>query len=323
LTLTAAAAAGLWRILAGRDGRSYPPFSTETNAEWVKYHGNPVLGGHLGTCFDVCLVRRHDHFSMWFSWRPKASIALVTSRDGVHWDDPTIALPPDLHSGWEDVVNRPVVAEKADGFHMWYTGQAQGHSAIGYVTSADGLTWERIARSPVLTADAAWEKVAVMAPHVLWDERRQVFRMWYSGGDQSEPDAIGYATSMDGRHWTKDPRNPIFGPDVRQPWERAKVTACQVVPDGDGYLMFYIGFSNAASAQIGVARSRDGVTGWRRHPANPIIHPGLRPTAWDYDAVYKPFALRVGDGWMLWYNGRNGTREQIGLALHPQLDLHF
>ena len=27
--------------------------------------------------------------------------------------------------------------------------------------------------------------------------------MWYSGGEQYEPDAIGYATSKDGIDWTK------------------------------------------------------------------------------------------------------------------------
>jgi hypothetical protein len=36
-----------------------------------------------------------------------------------------------------------------------------------------------------------------MCPHVLWDEGPAV-RMWYSAGEQYEPNAIGYATSSDG-----------------------------------------------------------------------------------------------------------------------------
>ena len=51
---------------------------------------------------------------------------------------------------------------------------------------------------PVLSADQPWEKVAVMCPHVLYDDEARLYRMWYSGGEQYEPDAIGYATSKDG-----------------------------------------------------------------------------------------------------------------------------
>jgi hypothetical protein len=70
-----------------------------------------------------------------------------------------------------------------------------------------------------------------------------------------------------------------------------------------------------------LARSRDGVHGWQRHPGNPIIRPG--ENQWDSDAVYKPYALLDGSRWMLWYNGRRGGSEQIGLATHQGLDLGF
>ena len=52
------------------------------------------------------------------------------------------------------------------------------------------------------------------------------------------------------------------------------MTACQVIKQGDWYFMFYIGFRDMDHAQIGLARSKDGITGWERHPANPIIRPG-------------------------------------------------
>jgi predicted GH43/DUF377 family glycosyl hydrolase len=296
-----------------------PP--ADTAAGWRKSDHNPVLGGKLGTCFDVALLKEGDRYRMWFSWRPKRSLALVESRDGVHWGEPVIVLGPNPADGWEDDVNRPVVLKRPDGYHLWYTGQAKGHSWIGYATSADGVTWRRASDKPVLAPDAAWEKAAVMCPHVLWDEKARQYRMWYSGGEQYEPDAIGYATSADGRHWRKDARNPVFRADPGSAWERHKVTACQVVPHGDWFYLFYIGFRDEEHAQIGLARSRDGVTGWQRHPSNPIIRP--TPGGWDADAVYKPFALFEGDRWRLWYNGRKGGAEQIGLAVHDGEDLGF
>ena len=69
-----------------------------------------------------------------------------------------------------------------------------------------------------------------MCPHVLWDENEKRYRMWYSGGDQYEPNAIGYATSQDGITWERHQANPIFTPDRDSPWEKHKVTACQVIP---------------------------------------------------------------------------------------------
>jgi predicted GH43/DUF377 family glycosyl hydrolase len=314
----------------------------ETTAGWVKSPANPVLGGALGTCFDVSVLKEGDTFRMWFSWRPKKSVALVESRDGLRWSspherntgqppsdrppplswgEPVIVLAPNQASGWENDINRPVVLKQSDGYQMWYTGQAQGCSAIGYATSADGQTWKRISAQPVLAPEQPWEKVALMCPHVLWDSETKRYRMWYSGGEQYEPNAIGYATSPDGLNWTKHPDNPIFRPDKTQPWEQDRVTACQVIRHGDWHLMFYIGFADVQRAQIGLARSRDGLTNWQRHPANPIIRPGKE--RWDHDAVYKPYAVLDGSRWLLWYNGRRGNVEQIGLATHEGADLGF
>jgi beta-1,2-mannobiose phosphorylase / 1,2-beta-oligomannan phosphorylase len=301
--------------------RVYPPYGPEAVGGWVKYAHNPVLGGSLGTCFDVSLLREAGEYRMWFSWRPRNSIGLVRSLNGTQWGPPTTVLAP--LGGWEQAVNRPFVLRRGRGYHLWYTGQTSRRSAIGYARSSDGTHWRRIQAEPVLVADQRWEGPAVMCPSVLWDERRHEYRMWYSAGGQYEPRAIGYATSPDGRRWTKNGNRPVFLPDPNVAWERNRVTACHVVRNGDWHIMFYIGFYNTTSAQIGLARSRDGIRGWELHPANPIIRPSHDPKAWDYDAVYRPFAIRESERWLLWYNGRRGGTEQIGLAAHEHTDLGF
>ncbi len=293
----------------------------DTAAGWMKYKSNPVLGGSLGTCFDVGVLREDRVYRMWFSWRPRRSIALVESEDGIHWSEPVIVLGPNPATGWEESVNRPGVMRLADSYYLWYTGQARGQSWIGCATSADGRSFRRKSGRPVLEANVPWEKGAVMCPHVLYDQSNRVFRMWYSGGEQYEPNAIGYATSPDGLVWTKDPGNPIFVPDWKNAWEKDRVTACQVIAHGGWHLMFYIGFSSLSHAQIGAARSRDGVRDWERHAANPLIRPSNN--GWDKDAVYKPYAVLDGNRWLMWYNGRRGKVETIGLAIHDGADLGF
>lgn len=294
---------------------------------WEKYSGNPVLGGALGTCFDLSMLREAGGYRMYFSWRPKKSVAVSLSKDGLCWSEPRIVLSPRTTAeGWEDDVNRPSVVLRGGVYHMWYTGQLRpgredGMSHIFYAVSGDGLSFRRVEDGPVLSPSAPWEKRAVMNPDVLWDEPAGLYRMWYSAGGQNEPDAIGCAVSEDGLHWRKNGENPVFAADPSHVWEHHKAAGCHVVREAGGYLMFYIGYHDEGYAQIGLARSFDGAGPWERHPGNPILAPD--EGAWDAEACYKPFALYDGEKWILWYNGRRGSVEQIGAAFHKGRDLGF
>ena len=300
--------------------------AADTAGGWVKYAQNPVMGGKYGTCFDVAVLREHDVYRMWLSWRPQHSLALVESKDGIHWSEPPVVVfGPRKDSGWEsDEINRPGILKRDDGYHLWYTAQANGHSSIGYATSTDGITWKRMSDKPVLSPDKPWEGATVMCPHVIWDAAAKSYRMWYSGGGgahANEPDDIGYATSPDGLTWTKRDDNPIFSHDPRSDWERSRATACQVIPQPGGFLMFYIGFGDPNHAQIGMAWSKNGITNWQRYAQNPIIR--TSDDNWDKHACYKPFAVFDGHKWILWYNGRRDMLEQIGVAFHDGEDLGF
>ena len=115
----------------------------------------------------------------------------------------------------------------------------------------------------------------------------------------------------------------MFLPGALGTWDAYKVTASQVLQQGAWFVMFYIGFSDINHAQIGLARSADGVTGCAsRYAENPVIRPGSWGE-WDQDAVYRPAAMLVDGRWLLWYNGRSGGVEQIGLAVHEGSDLGF
>src|SRR6516165_5887763 len=103
---------GVAGLAAAADPSRLTADSPEMPGGWKKYAGNPVLGGQYGTCFDVCLLKEGGKYRMWVSWRPKASIALVESSDGIHWSAPRIVLGPRKNTGWEDNINRPVVVKR-------------------------------------------------------------------------------------------------------------------------------------------------------------------------------------------------------------------
>lgn len=297
----------------------------ETSGGWKKYEGNPVLGGpEMGTCFDIFVLEENGEYQMHFSWRPKKSLAVCRSTDGVHWGVPEILLSPNPESGWEDGLNRNCVIHREGKWHMWYTGQAREYSWIGYAVSDDGHKWVRASKQPVLFSERPFEGPSVMNPFVMWDEEMGLYRMWYCAGEKYEPNVIAYATSPDGLHWDKLPANPIFGRNTASPCEQDRVGACQVIRLEDGwYYMFYIGYEDIDTARICVARSRNGVTNWQRSPHNPIVSP--TPGGWDADACYKPYAVRdvKNNRWLLWYNGRHEHNEYIGLVIHEGLNLGF
>jgi predicted GH43/DUF377 family glycosyl hydrolase len=307
-----------------------------TRGGWRNYERNPVLGGEYGTCFDISMMQDQGKIKMWFSWRHKRCIAYTESVDGLYWEAPVPVLQPDPSSDWDnDEENRPSVIKKDGKYLMWYSGQMnpytnEGMSVIGYAESDDGLHWIR-SREPVVKPDQKWEMKAIMCPHVLYEEDTKLFKMWYSGGGNREPDSIGYAESRDGKIWTKSNLNPVLASDPANPWEREKVAACQVIKLQDWYYMFYIGFIHIDRASIGLARSKNGISDWEKHPLNPLIAP--EPGTWNEKSVYKPFALFVGNRWMLWYNAAmlisekkedvvdDFAIEQIGVAFLDRINL--
>lgn len=299
-----------------------PTTTTATSTGWAKFSRNPVLGKNYGTAFDISVLRENGIYRMWFSWRPQQSIGYVESVDGVNWTAPIKVLQPTT-TYWEGNLNRPNVIRTPDGtYRMWYTGQTNDNSWIGYATSPDGLTWTRQSADPVLSPTTTWEHTSVMNPSVIYDTATSTYKMWYSGGEQYEPNAIGYATSSNGLTWSKNTGNPIFEKNPAKTWEQDRVAGVQVLKQDDGYYyMFYIGYADIDTAAIGIARSTNGITGWTRMPTNPIIQ---REPGWECNAVYKPYAVWEAEAnrWKLWYNGRCAP-EQVGLAVHPGLSLGF
>jgi len=292
------------------------------SSSWIKYPANPVFGGPaLGTCFDVQIVPNGNGLRMYFSWRPKRSLAFTDSADGIHWSDPVIILGPNAASGWEYDINRHCVLKHNGEWYMWYTGQANGGSNIGLTKSADGVHFIRVQADPVLRHELEWEKISVMNPYVIFDEKRQVFRMWYAGGEAYEPNALGYAESKDGIRWEKSGLNPVLVHGTEY-YDCDRVGGCEVRPLPDGrWIMFYIGYENIDLARVCAAVSGDGITGWTRLKINPVLTPD--PDGFDADACYKPalFFDAPNDRWLLYYNGRKVHDEYVGLAIHAGSDL--
>ena len=295
-------------------------------AGWGTPH-DPILPKGMRICQD-CFVRKQDGvYQMWFSWTDARLIAYSESKNGLDWEYPTVVLPALTGSRWEGhEVSRPCVVVKDGQYHMWYTGKmyptefSAASSCIGYAVSNDGLNWERRAE-PVLRPEEAWEGRGVTYSHVQWDEEEQIFKMWYSAGEIREADAIGYATSEDGIHWKRFGQNPILTHRDGRYFEVSKVEGAFVVRQNGWYYLFYMGVDGDSITGVGLARSRDGITNWERHPSNPVY--AGTDGCWDWIGIRGISILEDEGKLKMWYTGVDRTTRTLGMIEHPGTNLDF
>lgn len=298
---------------------------------WRKAENNPVLRwDDWGTVFDPTVFPDdppYPRYRLYFSWRPQNAIAVVESSDALNWSEPRIVLGSiPRENDAERSLNRQCVLKKDGIYHMYYSGQGhpsgEQHAWIFHALSRDGYHWDRDPEC-VIGGNFDWESCGVMCPHVICEPEKKLFRMWYSAmsnpGTHYEPDCLGYAESSDGTHWIKPHDKPVFHASNVPAAPLTRVTAAQILPHGTHYYMFYIGFTSDSRAEIRMARSVDGIQNWEDYPENPIVSPD--ENSWDADACYKPTVCFDGKRWLLWYNGRRGKPEQIGLVIHDAATL--
>jgi len=138
----------------------------------------------------------------------------------------------------------------------------------------------------------SFESLQAGYPSVLWDAG--VYKMWYFGCTPSYFCQIGYATSQDGRYWTR--YGPVLGPSLPQDSQIAAYP--EVVKVGATYRMWYGGY-DGSNYRIVAATSPDG-TAWTK--LGVAIDVGLAGSQDGYYAVMPRVAL-VGGQYMMWYTG--------------------
>ncbi|MGE5437316.1 MAG: hypothetical protein ACM3O3_08825, partial [Syntrophothermus sp.] len=96
-----------------------------------------------------------------------------------------------------------------------------------------------------------------------------IYKMWYSGMNNSAVSYIYYATSLDGITWEKN-QQPVLTPGTYGNWDSYSVGHPKVIKIGSIYYMYYRGESDTyCNWDIGLATSSDGIQ-WTKNP-NKII----------------------------------------------------
>jgi len=171
------------------------------------------------------------------------------------------------------------------------------------------LEWTRSQNNPTIPNGVGGGYA--LAPNVLYDESAHVWRMWFTAKDYGGPWSLFSATSSDGEAWSMSANNPVIEGSSAD-FESDGAVYAGVVEEHKGYTIFYTGVHGCCGSAVGFATSTDGLH-WTKYAGNPV----LVPSATGFDAVLIGTSLAVtfdGKTYRLYYEGRNGTLSQTGLA---------
>jgi hypothetical protein len=246
-------------------------------------------------------------------------------------------LPPRNFPGWQSQnVCYPFVYQESGGaYRMYYTGSASEQWnesswdlwASGYVTSTDTTTWKypdnyeqvlfprRFMEADLVdltVISGAFDSVQAEAPWIIKDG--SVCRMWYSGwnSDLSSRGGglgekinfrIGYATSNDGIHWTKQPGSAgagaVLGLGSGQAADCQGASCPAVIKIGNVWRMYYEGY-DGTTRRILSATSSDGMA-WTKERV--VVDKGGANDKDELGAAV-PMIIRRNNRYELWYQGQ-------------------
>ncbi len=170
--------------------------------------------------------------------------------------------------------------------------------------------------NPILTLGdpEAWDHGAVFGPRVVLTGG--VYHLFYNGSSDSTLTkmAIGYATSSDGRAFTRPIPGPILAGDERG-FDGRQVNRGVPVFDGHQWILYYNagGGPGSVGKSIGRATASDPVGPWERSD-QPVLIVG-QPGSWDDDYIVPESVLLTDEGYVMYYTGGSRTGSaMIGLA---------
>jgi predicted GH43/DUF377 family glycosyl hydrolase/DNA-binding MarR family transcriptional regulator len=282
--------------------------------------GGPVINlGSPGSKDDEgisspTVIFTKEQYHMWYTIDDGSmtSIGYATSIDGITWDKYPHPVLINTEE-WEKIgVSDPSVIYKDNEFHMWYTGDDETTTAIGYATSPDGIYWNKNDLNPVLEVHGSTiNGIGVSQPSVLYDDPN--YHMWYSDFDGLIY-RICYARSSNGIFWIRHENlvlNPVFDAEDSKDWDNHNVSDPSVIYDGSTFHMWY-GGNYGKNNRIGYATSYNGIN-WTRYPKNPVLDVGPHG-CWDDDHLTGHMVIQKDSTYHMWYSGHHGSNIRIGYA---------
>jgi predicted GH43/DUF377 family glycosyl hydrolase len=173
-------------LARSRDGRNWdkqpePVLATGPRASWDER-----------AVADPYVVRAGEAYYLYYLGMDRARrqrLGVAVSTDGVVWHksraNPILELgAPGAFD--ETGVGEPAVWASHGWYWMLYTGRDRRENRrIGLARSRDGVRWERVSESALISGDRPWNSRVVCDPEV--EVAPEGVRVWFGGGDRPQP----------------------------------------------------------------------------------------------------------------------------------------
>jgi predicted GH43/DUF377 family glycosyl hydrolase len=253
--------------------------TSSDGVSFEKHVGNPILAGD-GSGFDAdyvgfpaVLVEEGTWIIYYLGQASGGQMQIGRATAPAPYGPWTRNYNPVLAPGsfweWDGAWVMPSSVIPTDsGYVLYYTGAGNApiRSKIGRATSTDGLVWTKYNDPSTGSPYAESDPVLQPGPPDAWDYRyifrssiRQTAGGWevFYGGYAAMhlSSAIGYASSPDGIHWSKDPRNPTLHPKD-EPMAAAYLQNPSIVQTGSTDWLYYddMEYFDDTNTHIGVAK---------------------------------------------------------------------
>ncbi|MEO9485823.1 MAG: hypothetical protein ABJG47_20365 [Ekhidna sp.] len=216
------------------------------------------------------------------------------------------------------------VVQTEDTLRLYYIGWNSGTTTTrmsliaGLANSADGKSFKRYSRAPLLDRTNAEPFGILTAPCVLLDLDNKLWEMWYvSGEGWRNKDLpiynIKYAHSSDGINWIREGTVCI---DFNSARETALARPC-VLKSEDGYRMWFSYKDPAIGYRIGFAASKNGKD-WKRQDALGGLDVGSKGD-WDSEMIQYSYIFFHEGIYYLLYNGNGYGLTGIGYGVSHEI----
>ncbi len=287
-----------------------------TTITWKKHKNNPLpsLAPIAGTwradmSMTVDILQRGSRYQIFYVGKAggKDSIGIASCPkdkfDGVTWSDHPgnpILTPGEPGSFDSRHAVDPASVEWNGKVYLYYSALGDGPDSLGLAISEDGFTFIK-QEKPVLVG---------RAPEIV--KLGDKLYLFYSMDNSKGGYEFHLATSTDGINFTKE--GPVFSP-ASQGWDSLSVVTPRILYDDGIYIMAYAGDDKEKDYPLnfGIAFSSDLRT-WKRFPGNPVFSCGPAGS-WESRAIWFPEILKLNGKYYLWYEGNDGKRSQVGLAM--------
>jgi predicted GH43/DUF377 family glycosyl hydrolase len=134
--------------------------------------------------------------------------------------------------------------------------------------------------------------------------------MYYEAVPAPNDSFVGYATSIDGKNWTKQGR--IVSLDPSEPWEgglTGEMSPNTILIENGVWKLWYHSYGIDLKRRIGYATSTDGFN-WIKNP-NPVLDVGA-PGSLEDQYVVEPRVFNLGSEYRMYYTANAVGQIDIG-----------